>query len=230
MIHKLADDLLGPASMSSKISRFYELYKATLIFSLFVIPYMLVNIVFKPHIVTMPIYLVVGIWLYPNFMALLHVMTKIYAETTETKLKTYWVQYVQALRRFMAPGLKFGAISNVVIGIYLLEVGVIVSHKQIAFMIVPFIVLGTLAVSALIHYVMITVRSPKTPWRLRMRLAAFIGWKYLLKSVVVAFLFVAWLSFANQAAFLNVMIVSEVIWWLLYRSLNASMNKVAATV
>lgn len=227
MLQKIANNLFGPASVSAKVNRFYELYKATLVFSLMMVPYMLVNLIFKVHPVTMPIYLIVGVWLYPNVMALLKVFTVVYGEDTTLKLGAYFRLYWQQLRRFLKPALVTGAAANLIIGGYLYEVALILTHKQLAFMIVPFIVIGTLATAALLQYIMISVKAPTLAWRSRLKLAIFMGWKYLGKSTIMAFLFVAWLSFANQAAFMNVLIVSMVIWWLLYRQLDGGLTKLA---
>ncbi|WP_156314508.1 hypothetical protein [Lacticaseibacillus camelliae] len=131
-----------PASIHSKIDRFFELYKVTFAFAIYCIPWWLVNQFFKFSLLTSPLYGLCVLILIPNVVVMLHQFGQVYLEGHSFTLKEDMATFAQRWRAFRQLRWGFNAVVTIIGMGFTFEFLLVMRQEVLHFMIIPFLIIG----------------------------------------------------------------------------------------
>lgn len=169
---------------------------------------------------TLIYYIIVGIWAFPNIQTFFNLLEKVQRNEFEMSFKRYFLY----LRKNLKTGLGTGMICMSIVSIALFEVSIILNNKQLIVLLPLFLIFLVLFIASTLNMlVMSTMGGFK--YLNNIKLSLFLGWKNVLKSLVVCCLFLLWLSFGYYIPILNVLVGNLIFLWLIYYIMNNSIKK-----
>lgn len=216
----------GVESITTKINYFYESLKVNLISSAMMVPWMILNLVIKFSPATFLIYMLAGIWIYPNITTLLGLLKNIYDAEDTAKIKTYIKRYMQLFQSRFLKSVLIGLLCNSAFSVFYLELQIINRHHEIAYSIIPFVVMGGFLIASVVYFLNFQWNDNlKMQTAKKIQLALLVSWKYAVKSFMIALIIILWFSFGYNAPIINILIGNQIIWWVVYKLVDSTMNK-----
>ncbi|WP_125767610.1 hypothetical protein [Lapidilactobacillus wuchangensis] len=225
MLNKLLAPF-GFQSIHKIINNFYELFKLSLIFTLFNIPWIVLNIAFKFTPVTGIIYGIVSLILYPNIKALFYGMHRVLNFADQYTFIQYIKIFLTTWRQLTAKFCWYSVGINSVLSIYFIEFSLIIKSPALKFMIIPFIIIGIFMMATFVLFLLITAINDGTEeMGTMLKLAVFLSWRNLFSAMILALLLMLWLSLGYYAPIVNLLFGNELVFWLVYKFLYLRISR-----
>ncbi|MCH4058023.1 MAG: hypothetical protein LKE89_08985 [Lactobacillaceae bacterium] len=216
----------GFESIHKMINNFYELFKLSLIFTLFNIPWIILNIAFKFTPITGVIYGIVSLILYPNIKSLFYGMHCILNFSDQYTFGQYIKIFLTTWRQLSAKFCWYCVGINSVLSIYFIEFNLIIKLPSLKFMIIPFIIIGIFMMATGVLFLLIAaINDVATEMVTMFKMAVFLSWRNLFSAMILSFLLMLWLSLGYYAPIINLLFGNELIFWLVYKFCYLKVNR-----
>lgn len=226
---KAMQHVFGYQGISSKIESFYDLFKVGLVFTLFSLPWMLLNIFVKFGSSTFWLFGVGAIMVYPNFLAFFKSLQS-KEKDEDTSIKKYLNTFQEAWKIMIGSRLPSLLIIVVSVTMYIFDLMLVMNVKQLKFMIIPILIMGMFGITSVAYYLFLSsdTKNLKQKSASIFRVAIFLGWKNIVFSSVIGLLITLWLSVGYQSPILNILIGNLLIPWSVYKLIKRSVRRLAS--
>ena len=199
--------------------------KITIVFHIFISPWLILNTVIAANIGTLLIYGLIGLILYPNidvFFTLINKQKNQESMSISQVFQNYWTCLKSKLRMDVLSGIIF----NMGIMFFLFDFFIVSKNVQLRFMIIPLLIIGSFLLALMMFYLTIPVldKGSMLPAH-KLKLAIFLSWRYPMRTIINFLLIILWFSLGYYAALFNILIGTQLICWLIFKNLVVTHSK-----
>ena len=214
---------LGRQMIFNKTNSFYRMFILNGFFTIFLIPWLIVNSILQFTQETYFIYLIVGVWVFPNIQTLFYCIKLLINEERLVSFK----EYLNNLKGNLKSGLIVGTVGMLVISFILFELMIVFNNSELLFFFPVFFLFILFFSASLLNVLFLNAREI-SELKNKIKMSLFIGWRSVVKSIVCSCLLLLWLSLGYFIPLFNVMIGNVLIWGLIYKVINKNVNKFMA--
>lgn len=205
-----------PASIHSKVDRFFELYKLSLAFALSCAPWIVLNFSVKFSLTTSLLYGLIALGLLPNVQTMIRGIHHIYEGkhySFRDDLSGFWHTWVH----FEAQRWSLNVIVVMLTMLLIGEFHLVMQANGLHFMLIPFMIIGAFVLAAVWNYLLLVALEPAGSIRQQISAAVYLSWRNPLIAAVSGLLVALWISVGYQIPSLNALLLNVVLFWLGYK-------------
>lgn len=214
----------GVTSVTDKVNHFYEILKLTVIFTFWLLPWSILVAMLKFSLETSIFYMLISLWLLINVGVFFSLIKFVYMSTESHHLRVFWQLYRAELKSWWKYEFKAIALIVIVLSMFIIEVLVVIKIKDLAFLVYPILLLGSLFTASAFYLINFSYHTIDMSLTNSFVKAVSYSWRYPLSSLIIAMIFGMWLSFAYNAPILNFLFGNQLCFWSLYLIINHKLH------
>ncbi|MGM0126109.1 hypothetical protein IGI37_003510 [Enterococcus sp. AZ194] len=206
--------LVSPKMIQEINGAIYNYVKLSLFMSVYSLPWVVVNLLFKFSVTTFIFYAIAFLFVLPNLMTLQQFL---HDEVTTFK------EYTAGLKNSYGKKFKVGTILTAFLSFCLVDSYILMVQMGKMF-VFPVIYITLMFIGISIIYYLALEEMTATTWQIKLKKALFTSWRYTFTTVFLLILVMLWASIGYYVQLLNILFGNALFWGIIFNVTNKKLS------